>query len=90
MWYQVYLNLWPLSNNETVTDSSCPEDPPPKPSIGSYHWDGFKSYNTEVIYTCGPYGKFVAANGSRFEEARSVCQWDTSWSHPELTDCKCE
>ena len=71
-------------------ESSCRDDPPPKPSIGSYVWDGFKSYNTEVTYSCGPYGEFVAANGSRFTEAKSVCRWDTSWSDPGFAECRCE
>ena len=79
-----------LIRNEYNADSSCLEDPPPKPEIGSYLWDGFKTYNTEVTYSCGPYGEFVADNGSRFEEAKSVCQWDTSWSDPEFTECRCE
>ena len=78
-----------LANNESVADSSCSDDPPPKPSIGSYLWDGFKSYNTEVTYSCGPYGEFVATNGSRFEEAMSVCQWDGSWSDPGFGECRC-
>lgn len=48
------------------------------------------TYLTEIEYTCGRYSTFRAANGTKYTEATSVCQWDETWSWIRMDPCICE
>ena len=37
---------------------NCTE-PPEKPGAGTWEWNGELIYETEILYTCGPYGNFL-------------------------------
>ena len=37
---------------------NCTE-PPEKPGAGTWEWNGELVYETEILYTCGPYGNFL-------------------------------
>ena len=39
------------------SDISCDGDFQPKPEMGSYKWNGVRTYDAEVEYTCSPYGR---------------------------------
>ena len=32
---------------------------PEKPGAGTWEWNGELIYETEILYTCGPYGNFL-------------------------------
>ena len=72
------------------SESRCAEDPPPKPQMGSYIWSGEKNYESRIEYSCGPYGRFQAENGSFYNKASSECRWDGVWSQPNMGTCKCK
>ena len=61
--------------------------PPLKSSVGTWEWSGDFHYGTEVLYTCGPYGSFQAADGSLYEELSAVCAWNQTWSPAVLDPC---
>ena len=37
---------------------NCTE-PPEKPGAGTWEWNGELIFETEILYTCGPYGNFL-------------------------------
>ena len=37
---------------------NCTE-PPEKPGAGTWEWNGELIYETDILYTCGPYGNFL-------------------------------
>ena len=74
--------VWPLCL-ETV---SCSE-PPPRPESGTWEWNKKYDFGTEILYTCGPNGKFLADNGTAFDEIVSTCTWNKSFIPAELPDC---
>ena len=65
---------------------NCTE-PPPKPSAGTWEWDGDQAYGAAVTYTCGPYGSFQRDSGELYEEVISSCVWNKTWSPPALDIC---
>ena len=70
-----------------LSDTNCTEPPPRFPS-GTWEWSGDYSYQTQISYTCGPYGKFESSNGELFKELISECLWNKTWSPPVLDPCK--
>jgi hypothetical protein len=61
--------------------------PPVKAPVGTWEWDGDFQYGTEVLYTCGPYGNFMAADGGLYEELVARCAWNQTWLPPVLDPC---
>ena len=65
---------------------NCSE-PPERPPPGTWEWNKEYSYETSIIYTCGPYGNFKNAEGRKYEELTTVCAWNKTWSPPVLDEC---
>ncbi|XP_059079908.1 uncharacterized protein LOC131878026, partial [Tigriopus californicus] len=62
--------------------------PLPKPIGGTREWNGDQTFETEIEYTCGPFGQFRdPVTNSTYEEIRVTCQWDTTWSVQQLDRC---
>ena len=40
------------------------------------------------MYTCGPYGQFENEDGELYAEVVAECQWNKTWSPPQLDLCK--
>ena len=60
-----------LKNNFTAVNCT---HPPEKAAAGTWEWNGNLNYGTEVLYTCGPYGNFLDAEGFLYEELISRCR----------------
>ena len=41
--------------------------PPEKPPSGTWEWDGAVDFRAEVLYTCGPYGRFLQEDGDQYQ-----------------------
>ena len=65
---------------------NCTE-PPAKPAAGTWEWDGEISYDSSVLYTCGPYGNFLSPEGDLYEELMASCSWNMSWTPSKLPSC---
>ena len=63
-------------------------DPPVKPDAGTWEWDGGYGYGNVIEYTCGPYGQFLSPEGQLYEKKFVECQWNRTWSMPELDPCQ--
>ena len=74
--------VWP----RCLDTVSCSE-PPPRPESGTWEWDGSYAYQTKIIYTCGPNGKFKLSNGSLVDEFTSICSWNKSFVPIKLPEC---
>ena len=68
---------------------NCTESPE-RPGAGTWEWSGDLSYQTEIEYTCGPYGSFLKADGEVEEILISTCEWNKTWTPSELSACVCE
>ena len=62
-------------------------DPPVKPPGGTWEWSGEFSYETSIIYTCGPYGRFLSSEGTIYEKFVSTCAWNKTWVPSVLDNC---
>ena len=62
-------------------------DPPVKPPGGTWEWNGNKIFETSIIYTCGPYGRFLSNEGTLYSELISVCAWNKTWVPSVLDQC---
>ena len=56
--------------------------------MGTWEWSGDYKYGTAVLYTCGPYAQFESTEGELYKEIVAECQWNKTWSPPELDSCK--
>ena len=75
--------MWP----ECFASINCTSSPPVRDPSGSWEWNGHLEYNTEVLYTCGPYGKFLSENGTLEDAIVSTCMWNKTWMPSELLPC---
>ena len=57
-----------------LTAVNC-SHPPEKAAAGTWEWNGNFNYGTEVLFTCGPYGNFLDAEGFLYEELTSTCRF---------------
>ena len=62
-------------------------DPPEKPAAGTWEWNGELIYETDILYTCGPYGNFLSPDGLLYEELVAVCAWNKTWVPSVLDTC---
>ena len=53
--------------NHKISAVNC-TDPPVKSPGGTWEWGGEFSYETSIIYTCGPYGRFLSSEGTIYEK----------------------
>jgi hypothetical protein len=86
---------WPVClpcecNHPSLTDPfpavNCTE-PPEKPGAGTWEWNGDIIYETEILYTCGPYGNFLSEDGTLYEELVAECAWNKTWVPGKLDTC---
>ena len=75
--------VWP----ECYQSINCTVPPPARDPSGTWEWSGSFEYNTNVTYTCGPYGSFLTDNGTYIKEVYSTCQWNKTWAPAELLTC---
>ena len=61
--------------------------PPERPGAGTWEWNKEYSYETSIIYTCGPYGNFRNAEGQMYEELITECAWNKTWAPSVLDEC---
>ena len=64
---------------------NCSE-PPARPGAGTWEWNKEYSYQTSIIYTCGPYGNFKNEEGQKYEEFITECAWNKTWMPPVLDE----
>jgi hypothetical protein len=62
-------------------------DPPAKPGAGTWQWNGHLSYQTSILYTCGPIGNFLSPDGVLYEQMVSTCAWNKTWAPETLDTC---
>ena len=74
---------WPIC----IASVNC-SDPPKRPQSGTWEWDGGYGYGNVIEYTCGPYGQFLSSEGQLYEKKLVECQWNRTWSMPELDPCQ--
>ena len=74
---------WPVC----IASVNC-SDPPTRPGSGTWEWDGGYGYGNVIEYTCGPYGNFLSSEGQLYETALVECQWNRTWSMPQLDPCQ--
>ena len=74
---------WPIC----ISSVNC-SDPPKRPQSGTWEWDGGYGYGNVIEYTCGPYGQFLSPEGQLYEKKFVECQWNRTWSMPELDPCQ--
>jgi hypothetical protein len=72
--------------NHKISAVNC-TDPPVKSPGGTWEWDGEFSYETSIIYTCGPYGRFLSSEGTIYEKLVSSCAWNKTWIPSVLDNC---
>ena len=65
---------------------NCSE-PPTRPGAGTWEWNKEYSFETEIIYTCGPYGNFKNQDGMKYEELITECAWNKTWVPTGLDEC---
>ena len=70
-----------------ISAVNCTDDPPERPSSGTWEWSGSLEYDTSVFYTCGPYGNFENSGGEKYELIESVCAWNKTWVPSALDTC---
>ena len=70
-----------------ISAINCTDDPPERPSSGTWEWSGSLEYDTSVAYTCGPYGNFENSYGEKYELIESVCAWNKTWVPSTLDRC---
>ena len=75
--------VWP----ECFASINCSSPPPDRDPAGTWEWSGAFIYQTEVLYTCGPYGKFLLQDGSFADSVVSYCDWSKEWVPSELPSC---
>ena len=63
-------------------------DPPQRPAAGTWEWNQEYVYETEIIYTCGPYGSFIDSDGQFYENQISRCEWNKTWTPEVLAECR--
>ena len=63
-------------------------DPPQRPAAGTWEWNQEYVYETEIIYTCGPYGSFIDSVGQFYENQISRCEWNKTWTPEVLDECR--
>ena len=61
--------------------------PPARPGAGTWEWNGQLGFATEILYTCGPYGRFQSDAGLMYETLSVTCAWNRTWSPPQLDPC---
>lgn len=44
-------------------------------------------YETDILYTCGPYGNFLGSDGLLHEELVATCAWNKTWVPGVLDVC---
>ena len=81
---QIILSL--ISLPYLTTAVNCTE-PPEKPGAGTWEWNGELVYDTDILYTCGPYGNFLSPDGLLYEELVAVCAWNKTWVPSVLDTC---
>ena len=65
--------IYSFGSKHNFTAVNCTH-PPEKAAAGTWEWNGNLNYGTEVLYTCGPYGNFLDAEGFLYEELISTCR----------------
>ena len=65
--------IYSFGSKNNFTAVNCTH-PPEKAAAGTWEWNGNLNYGTEVLYTCGPYGNFLDAEGFLYEEMISRCR----------------
>ena len=66
---------------------NCTSEPPERPGQGTRLWSGDYRVSTRIIYTCGPYGQFLAKDGRHYPQLEVKCLRNRSWSPPVLDPC---
>ena len=66
---------------------NCSSAPPARDPSGSWEWNRLLEYNTQVLYTCGPYGKFQMESGELEDNIISTCMWNKTWTPSTLEPC---
>ena len=54
------------------------------PLQSTWEWDGGLEYETQISFTCGPYGSFPDT-----EVVVATCGWDKTWTPAQLPPCVC-
>ena len=72
-----------LLNIFSLPAVNCSE-PPSRPAAGTWEWDGGLEYETQISFTCGPYGSFPDT-----EVVVATCGWDKTWTPAQLPPCVC-
>ena len=88
-------NLTCYSNGSVTEPPSWPNclpsvncsEPPMKPEAGTWEWDQGYEYGNQILYTCGPYGKFFPEEGDPFKELIVECGWNKTWAPSLLPRC---
>ena len=63
-------------------------DPPQRPPSGTWEWNKSYAYNTQILYTCGPFGNFKSPSGKLSNSLVSTCAWNKTWVPPALDPCQ--
>ena len=66
---------------------NCTDEPPERPETGTWEWNRDIGYEASITFTCGPYGNFEDAEGSKYNLIDSVCAWNKSWTPSQLDPC---
>ena len=83
----LYSELWKHFTIIVFVAVNCTDEPPERPSSGTWEWSGGIEYATTATYTCGPYGNFENPGGVKYESVESVCAWNKTWSPAVLDKC---
>ena len=87
---------WPVCLRSILSSKLCSlykftgvncSSPPPRPSAGTWEWDGALTYLSSATYTCGPYGDFIGQDGASYGEVVAECAWNKTWVPPVLDEC---
>lgn len=70
----------------TISAINCTE-PPERPESGTWDWKSEYKYNTDIKYTCGPFGSFKSENGETYIEKIVSCGWNQTWVPSSLDPC---
>ena len=62
--------------------------PPERPPSGTWEWNKSYEYQTQILYTCGPYGKFKLSDGNLKDTIVSECAWNKTWVPTVLDPCQ--
>jgi len=63
-------------------------EPPQRPQSGTWEWNHSYEYQTQIIYTCGPFGMFKSPSGKLYAATTAVCAWNKTWTPPLLDPCQ--